>query len=65
MLHLLPSLIQLGFTNDESLEGVLVWPTSELLSVLEKWKHTGYLTALELEALRMGFTQLKVKKSQT
>jgi hypothetical protein len=63
MVYFLPSLINLGFTSDDAFEGVLNWPMYELVSVLEKWKFAGYITAVENEALRIGFTQLKVSRS--
>ena len=54
--HLLPSLIKIGFKNDQVLKGVLTWPTYELLDAMDKWHSAGYLTAatmLERNALRI------------
>jgi hypothetical protein len=62
MANCLPSLINLGFTSDDTFEGVLNWPMCELVSVLDKWKFAGYITAVESETLRMGFAKLKASR---
>jgi hypothetical protein len=57
MLYFLPSFLGLGFYDDGFLDGVLNWPSNELIFVLDKWKIAGKLTDLEVEILRIGFKQ--------
>jgi hypothetical protein len=59
MLHLLPTFIELGFNNQDTLEGVASWPNEELRQILEGWGKSVGLTCVEVQAIRLGLLEYR------
>jgi hypothetical protein len=64
MAYFLPSFVELGFREDSFLDGILTWQMNDIILVLEKWRHAGKLTDLEVEALRIGLRQRQAAREQ-